>query len=42
MRRLAAAVRDGLHRPLAEDDDRAAYWVRHIRMGVLISEVAAW
>jgi diguanylate cyclase (GGDEF)-like protein len=42
VRRLAAAVRDGLYRPLAEDDDRAAYWVRHVRMGVLISEVAAW
>ena len=42
VRRLAAAVRDGLYRPLAEDDDRAAYWVRHVRTGVLISEVAAW
>jgi diguanylate cyclase (GGDEF)-like protein len=42
VRRLAAAVRDGLYRPLAEDDDRATYWVRHVRMGVLISEVAAW
>jgi diguanylate cyclase (GGDEF)-like protein len=42
VRRLAAAVRDGLYRPLAEDDDRAAYWVRHVRMGVLISEVGAW
>jgi diguanylate cyclase (GGDEF)-like protein len=42
VRRLTAALRDGLYRPLAEDDDRAAYWVRHVRMGVLISEVAAW
>jgi diguanylate cyclase (GGDEF)-like protein len=42
VRRLAAAVRSGLYRPLAEDDDRAAYWVRHVRMGVLITEVAAW
>ena len=42
VRRLTAALRDGLYRPLAEDDDRAAYWVRHVRMGVLITEVAAW
>src|SRR5829696_1520359 len=42
VRRLAAALRDGLYRPLAEDDDRAAYWVRHVRIGVLLTEVAAW
>jgi diguanylate cyclase (GGDEF)-like protein len=42
VRRLAAALRDGLYRPLAEDDDRAAYWVRHVRNGVLLTEVAAW
>jgi diguanylate cyclase (GGDEF)-like protein len=41
-RRLAAALRAGLYRPLAEDDDRAAYWVRHVRNGVLLTEVAAW
>ncbi len=40
-RRLVSALRDGLYRPLAEDDDRAAYWVRHVRNGVLLSEVAA-
>jgi diguanylate cyclase (GGDEF)-like protein len=42
VRRLSSALRDGLCRPLAEDDDRAAYWVRHVRSGVLLTEVAAW
>ena len=41
LRRLVAAVRAGLYRPLAEDEARAAYWVRHVRIGVLLSEVAA-
>jgi diguanylate cyclase (GGDEF)-like protein len=41
LRRLTRALRDGLYRPLAEDDDRATYWVRHVRNGVLLSEVAA-
>jgi diguanylate cyclase (GGDEF)-like protein len=41
LRRLGAAVRDGLYRRLAEDDDRVAYWVRHVRYGVLLSEVSA-
>ena len=36
-----SALRAGLYRPLAEDDDRAAYWVRHVRNGVLLTEVAA-
>jgi diguanylate cyclase (GGDEF)-like protein len=40
-RRWAAAVRAGLYRPLAGDDDRVAYWVRHVRNGVLLSELAA-
>jgi diguanylate cyclase (GGDEF)-like protein len=40
-RRLLGLLRDGLYRPLAEDDDRAAYWVRHIRYGVLLSEISA-
>ena len=40
--RLAAAVRAGLYRPLAGDDDRVAYWIRHVRLGVLLSEIAAW
>lgn len=34
-------VRDGLYRPLATDDDRVAYWVRHVRYGVLLSELSA-
>ena len=32
----------GLYRPLAGDDDRVAYWIRHVRIGVLLSEIAAW
>jgi diguanylate cyclase (GGDEF)-like protein len=40
-RRWAAAARAGLYRPLAGDDDRVAYWVRHVRNGVLLSELAA-
>ncbi|MCU1615095.1 MAG: diguanylate cyclase, partial [Frankiales bacterium] len=40
-RRHARAARAGLYRPLAGDDDRVAYWVRHVRGGVLLSEVAA-
>jgi diguanylate cyclase (GGDEF)-like protein len=37
-----AAVRAGLFRPLAgDDDDRVTYWVRHVRNGVLLSEFAA-
>jgi diguanylate cyclase (GGDEF)-like protein len=42
LRRWADALRAGLYRPLAEDDDRVAYWVRHVRIGVLLTEVAAW
>jgi diguanylate cyclase (GGDEF)-like protein len=38
---LVSAVRAGLYRPLAGDDDRVAYWVRHVRNGVLLSELAA-
>jgi diguanylate cyclase (GGDEF)-like protein len=40
-RRATAVVRAGLYRPLAGDDDRVAYWVRHVRNGVLLTEVAA-
>jgi diguanylate cyclase (GGDEF)-like protein len=40
-RRLAAALRAGLYRPLAGDDDRVAYWVKHVRNGVLLTELAA-
>jgi diguanylate cyclase (GGDEF)-like protein len=41
LRRLGAALRAGLYRPLAGDDDRVAYWVRHVRIGVLLSELSA-
>jgi diguanylate cyclase (GGDEF)-like protein len=41
LRRVLSAVRDGLYRPLAGDDDRVAYWIRHVRNGVLLTEVAA-
>ena len=41
LRRLGEALRAGLYRPLAGDDDRVAYWVRHVRIGVLLSEIAA-
>ena len=40
LRRLAGALRDGLYRRLAEDDDRVAYWIRHVRNGVLLSQIA--
>jgi diguanylate cyclase (GGDEF)-like protein len=30
----------GLYRPLAGDDDRARFWVRHVHTGVLLSEIA--
>jgi diguanylate cyclase (GGDEF)-like protein len=42
LRRLGAAVRAGLYRPLAGDDARVAYWIRHVRLGVLLSELSAW
>jgi diguanylate cyclase (GGDEF)-like protein len=41
LRRLGSALRAGLYRPLAGDDDRVGYWIRHVRNGVLLSEVAA-
>lgn len=41
VRRCLAALRAGLYRPLAEDDERADYWVRHVRYGVIQSEIAA-
>ncbi|WP_236831065.1 diguanylate cyclase [Blastococcus sp. KM273128] len=31
----------GLYRPLAADDGRVAFWVRHVRMGVLVTELSA-
>jgi diguanylate cyclase (GGDEF)-like protein len=42
LRRLVATVLAGLYRPLAEDDARVAYWIRHVRNGVLLSEVSAF
>src|SRR4051812_5570347 len=41
-RRLADALRRGLYRQLADDGEREAYWVQHARVGVLLSEIAAW
>jgi diguanylate cyclase (GGDEF)-like protein len=40
-RRLVSALRAGLYRPLAGDDDRVAYWVKHVRNGVVLTELAA-
>ena len=41
LRRVGAALRAGLFRPLAGDDARVAYWVRHVGYGVLLTEFAA-
>jgi diguanylate cyclase (GGDEF)-like protein len=41
LRALGAVMRVGLVRTLAEDDDRAAYWVRHVRIGVVVNEMSA-
>jgi diguanylate cyclase (GGDEF)-like protein len=41
VRRLLSTLWEGLYRPLAGDDARVAYWIRHVRYGVLLSEVAA-
>jgi diguanylate cyclase (GGDEF)-like protein len=40
-RRLVSALRAGLYRPLAGGHDRVAYWVKHVRNGVLLTELAA-
>jgi diguanylate cyclase (GGDEF)-like protein len=42
LRRLSSALSRGLYRTLAEDDDRAAYWVRHVRHGVVLSELSSF
>ena len=42
LRQALRALRDGLYRPLAGDEDRVAYWLGHVRIGVLVSEVASW
>lgn len=39
--RASSACRARLLRPLASDDTRARFWVRHVQMGVALSEVAA-
>jgi diguanylate cyclase (GGDEF)-like protein len=41
VRRLGRALLAGLIRPLAEDEDRVAFWVRHVRHGIVLTEVAA-
>ncbi|WP_346622770.1 GGDEF domain-containing protein [Blastococcus montanus] len=41
LRRALTGVRNGLYRPLAGDDARVTYWVRHVRIGVLLTELAA-
>jgi diguanylate cyclase (GGDEF)-like protein len=41
VRRLGRALLSGLVRPLAEDDDRVAFWVRHVRHGIVLTEVAS-
>ncbi|WP_104523006.1 GGDEF domain-containing protein [Blastococcus atacamensis] len=42
LRTTLRAARAGLFRTLATDDDRAAYWVRHVRIGVLVTEISAF
>ncbi|MGY2004160.1 diguanylate cyclase domain-containing protein [Blastococcus sp. SYSU DS1024] len=34
-------LRSGLYRPLAGDDARVAFWIRHVRIGVLVTELTA-
>ncbi|MCA0143759.1 diguanylate cyclase [Blastococcus sp. LR1] len=41
LRTALRAVLTGLFRPLATDEDRAAYWERHVRLGIVISEISA-
>jgi hypothetical protein len=36
-----AVLRTALYRQLAADDDRAASWVRHVRLGVGLTEASA-
>ncbi|TFV54550.1 GGDEF domain-containing protein [Geodermatophilus sp. DF01-2] len=40
-RSLRAVLHAALYRRLAADDDRAAYWVRHVRLGIALTEVVA-
>ncbi len=39
LRRAPGWLAAGLFRPLAEDDERAGFWVRHVQTGVLLSEI---
>ncbi|SDC88450.1 diguanylate cyclase (GGDEF) domain-containing protein [Geodermatophilus telluris] len=41
-RRLPAWLVTGLLRPLAGDDERVEYWVRHVRTGVLLTQLCGW
>jgi diguanylate cyclase (GGDEF)-like protein len=41
IRRILTVVRDGLYRRLADDEDDVAYWIGHVRYGVLLSEISA-
>ncbi|SFP30961.1 diguanylate cyclase (GGDEF) domain-containing protein [Geodermatophilus dictyosporus] len=40
--RVPAWLATGLLRPLAEDEERAQYWVRHVRTGVLLTQLCGW
>ncbi len=40
LHRAPAWLGTGLLRPLAEDDERVEYWVRHVRTGVLLAELS--
>ena len=40
LHRAPAWLAAGLIRPLAEDDERVEYWVRHVRTGVLLTELS--
>ncbi|RBY85921.1 hypothetical protein DQ240_11080 [Blastococcus sp. TF02A-26] len=39
---MRAVLRRSLYRPLAEDDDRVAYWVHHVRLGILLTELGGF
>lgn len=39
-RRPVSGIAAHLMRPIADDDERAAFWVRHVRVGVVQSELA--
>jgi diguanylate cyclase (GGDEF)-like protein len=41
LRRAGTALCAGLYRTLAADDDRVRYWIRHVRHGVLLSEISS-